>query len=79
MESDVAEVFRNVFGMDDLGDTAVLSVEDNPDWDSLLHITLVVSLEQEFGIKFTMEEIPKMINFGTVVEMVFEKVEHGKD
>jgi acyl carrier protein len=77
VESEVAAIFRDVFDVDDLGSLDSWSIETQDDWDSLIHIALVVAIEQEFEIKFAMEEIPKMISFGAIMEMVFEKVGHG--
>jgi acyl carrier protein len=34
--------------------------EDIEEWDSFAHVTLVLAVEQTFGVKCTAEEIPKL-------------------
>lgn len=33
--------------------------EDIPEWDSLAHLRLIMSIEETFSVKFPMLEIPK--------------------
>lgn len=42
-------------------------------WDSLQHINLVSSLEEEFDIRFSDEEIMEMMNFGLIVYIIKQK------
>lgn len=44
-------------------------------WDSLQHLNFVLAVEQEFGVRFTPEEIEKLISVNTVVEMLEAKPE----
>ncbi len=37
-----------------------LAMSDVETWDSLQHMNLIASLEQEFGVEFTFEEIVSM-------------------
>lgn len=39
-----------------------------PSWDSLKHIELVLSLEEEFNIKFDDDEILELLNVGSMVK-----------
>lgn len=48
------------------------SPEDLPQWDSIGHLNLISSLEEEFSIKFDDEQITQMLNFKLVVEIVKE-------
>jgi acyl carrier protein len=65
----IASVFNLEFG----------SIQDNasPDsisnWDSLNHMNLVVSLEEEFNIRFTDEEISEMLNLDLIVFTIKQK------
>jgi acyl carrier protein len=43
-------------------------------WDSLQHINLVSSLEEEFNIRFNDEEIVEMMNFGLIVFIIKQKI-----
>ena len=46
--------------------------ESSPDtiteWDSLKHMNLVLTIEQEFDIQFTEEQIIEMLNVALIVE-----------
>lgn len=44
-----------------------------PTWDSLTHMLLIVTLEQEFQIRFTMQDVVNMKNLGELVEKVCGK------
>lgn len=43
-------------------------------WDSANHISLVLALEEEFGISFDVTEIESMISFPDIVQGVAAKV-----
>ncbi len=42
-------------------------------WDSLGHLRLVLSVEQEFRVHFSAEEIPKLTSVGCIVESLKTK------
>lgn len=42
----------------EIGETT--SIENTPAWDSVAHLNLVLSLEQEFGLRFNAEEFMRM-------------------
>lgn len=67
------EVFHDFFA----DDTIVLSDEttanDIDEWDSLEHISLMVAVEDQFGIKFTMGEVNTMKNVGEMVDIILKR------
>ena len=50
------QIFREAFDDDKLTVTDSLSPETMPEWDSLAQVKLIVGCEEEFGVKFTVEE-----------------------
>lgn len=66
------EIFREVFEDDDIVVTDATSAADIEDWDSLTHITLVSSVEDEFDIKFSMKDVIGMKNVGEMVDIIME-------
>ena len=52
-------------------DTAVDTVEE---WDSLKHLSLVITLEQEFGVSFTVDQTIEILNY-PLIKIVL--AEHG--
>ncbi len=50
------QIFREAFDNDKLILADALSPETMPQWDSLAHMKLMMGCEEEFGVKFTIEE-----------------------
>lgn len=69
------EIFREVFEDDDIVVTEATSAADIEDWDSLTHITLISSVEEEFDIKFAMKDVIGMKNVGEMVDIIMEDKE----
>jgi acyl carrier protein len=51
-----------------------LTAESSPEnvalWESLRHMNLMMALEEEFGVRFTDEQIMDMVNVGTICKTV---------
>ena len=67
-------VFRDVFDDDSIVVKPETTSNDIEDWDSLEHINLVVAVEQEFGIKFNMNEVTTMKNVGEMVDIIISRI-----
>ncbi len=63
-------VFRDIFDDETIEVNANTTSSDIEDWDSLEHINLIVAIEQEFGMKFNMNEVTTMKNVGEMVEII---------
>ena len=50
------QIFREAFENDKLTLNDSFSPETMPAWDSLAHVKLIMGCEEEFGVKFTIEE-----------------------
>lgn len=64
------KVFQEVFEDDSIHVGPETTANDIEDWDSLEHINLVVAIEKQFQMKFTMGEITTMKNVGEMVEIL---------
>jgi acyl carrier protein len=53
----IQRVFREVFYDDELKLSDDLSPRTMPEWDSLAQVRLIASLEDEFNVKFTTDEL----------------------
>jgi acyl carrier protein len=67
-------ILRDVFDDDTLVATPELTAHDVKDWDSVSHITLIVAVEERFGIKFKTAEVEKMKDVGQMVERIETKL-----
>ena len=69
--SRLADVFRDVFDREvALADETTAA--DVPGWDSLNHITLIGTVEDEFDVKFPMKDVVGMKNVGELVDKIIE-------
>ncbi len=64
------EVFRDVFDDDTITVTEDTTAADVDDWDSLMHITLISAVEDEFDIKFNMKDVVSMKQVGDMVDII---------
>lgn len=65
-------VFRDVFDDDSIIVNDDTTANDIEEWDSLIHITLVSEIEDEFGVRFKMKEVTKMKNVGEMADKILE-------
>ena len=74
IESRIKNVMAVVFKItaSDIKDTD--SVDTIELWDSLKHMELIVSIEQEFEIELSLDEIVAMQNVGEIKRIVYDKV-----
>lgn len=75
------KIKKRIIGL--LADVLDLSTEDIPDnaspdnlerWDSLKHMLLVMSLEQEFDIKFSDDELTDLLTVDLIAEIISERL-----
>jgi acyl carrier protein len=69
----VTEVFIDVFDDEDIKLNDNTTSDDIEDWDSLEHVNLIVAIEKEFGMKFTMGEVTGMKNVGAMVDIIVDR------
>lgn len=68
------EVFRDVFGEDDIIVCDTTTASDIEGWDSLRHISLIAAIEDEFDVEFSMGQTVSMKNVGEMVDYIEEEV-----
>ena len=67
-------VFADVFDDDELTVNDETTAADVDGWDSLMHITLIDAVEEEFDISFDMKTIVKLKNVGEMVDVILENI-----
>ena len=50
------------------------SPDNTESWGSLNHMKLVVSLEEEFNVQFTDDDITELINMKLIITVLLEKL-----
>ena len=67
------QIFREAFDNEKLTLTDALSPESMPQWDSLAHVKLMMGCEEEFGVKFTIEETVESTSVGKLKSVLASK------
>lgn len=67
-------IFREVFDDDSITVTDATTAADIDGWDSLMHITLISAVEDEFDISFNMKDVVKMKNVGDMADIIENEV-----
>lgn len=69
----VNAIFQDEFDDESICVTDVSTADDIEEWDSLEHINLIVAIEKEFGMNFTMGEVTSMKNVGAMVDIILSR------
>lgn len=71
------EVFRDVFDDEEIVIDGNTTAADIDGWDSLTHVQLVVAVEDEFGLKFSMVETNSLHNVGEFIALIDKKLKEA--
>ncbi len=66
----ISEILKDVFGDNSLKITENTTANDIAKWDSLNHITIMMSIEDQFSIEFDMEKMHTLKNIGAIIDIV---------
>ena len=66
-------VFIDVFDDEDLTISNSTNSDDIEEWDSLNHISLVLSIEKCFNIRFMTGEVQSLKDVGEMIELLEKK------
>ena len=65
-------IFDNVF-LEPVELTPSLSAKDVPEWDSLMHISLMVAVEKAFSVRFRVGEVENTHNVGEFADLILKR------
>jgi acyl carrier protein len=66
-------IFCEVFDNSAIKLTRETAAKDVPEWDSLMHIQLVVAVEKHFKVRFAPGEIERLNNVGEFLDLISRK------
>lgn len=77
----IETIFKEIFLDETLEISENTSPADIEEWDSLAHITILTTIEKEFGIQFTSKDMNDIIDIQTLIDALykFEKVNSDKN
>ena len=64
------EIFCDVFDDEDIVLSDDTTADDIEDWDSLEQINLLVAIEKQFSIKFSLADVADLENVGAMADLV---------
>jgi acyl carrier protein len=67
-------IFRKVFNDDTIVLDNKLTANDIGTWDSLTHMLMITDVENTFSIKFSLREINKLKDAGTLINLIESKL-----
>ena len=65
-------IFDNLF-LEPVELTPSLSAKDVPEWDSLMHISLMVAVEKAFAVRFRVGEVENTRNVGDFADLIIKR------
>lgn len=66
-------IFRDVFQDEELNIAEDMTAADIDDWDSVMHINLILTVEEHFGVRFKSSEVARLQSIGELHNLVVEK------
>ena len=74
---ELQQIFSQVFGVAEV--TPSTTSDDIDAWTSLTNVQLVMTIESEFGIQFSLGEFEALENVGELSELIARKVEGKRE
>jgi acyl carrier protein len=71
----VRRVLRDTFVDDRLVITEDTKLADISEWDSELHVTLILALEQEFDVRLTAKEASQSVAIRPILDLLESKID----
>ena len=75
IEKKLEKVFRDVFDDEKINIFNEMTANDIEEWDSLMHIHLIIAIEKVFNIRFDTTEVVNTENVGEFIDLVIDKHE----
>ena len=70
----VTDILRILFNRPDLELNDNLTAKDVPGWDSFNHVNLIINIEEEFGVRFSNDEVGGIQNVGNLKKLLATKI-----
>ncbi len=67
-------IFHEIFNDESIVLNDEMTSADVENWDSLTHMLMVTSVEEQFGIKFKLKDLNAMKNVGDIVRIIGERL-----
>jgi acyl carrier protein len=75
MHKSIEEIISGALKLSIKEITNDMLMKDTDAWDSLSHMSLILALEEEYAIEFSMDEIVSMVSVLSIREIVKNKLD----
>ena len=69
----LSDIFKVLFNRPDLELNDNLTAKEVPGWDSFNHVNLIINIEEEFGVRFSNDEVGGMQNVGNLKKLPYKR------
>ena len=73
IEKKLEKVFHDVFDDEEINIFNEMTANDIEEWDSLMHIHLIIAIEKVFDIHFDTSEVVNTSNVGEFIDLLIKK------
>lgn len=70
-------IFDNIFTLP-VTVSASLTADDVDEWDSMIHISLILAIEEEFGVRFRTGEAEGLAHVGELADLILKHLDHAR-
>ena len=70
MNERLKNIMANVFGIEVEEINEMTSVDNCEQWDSFQHMSLLVAIEEEFGLNLDDDEVLRMRDFASIIDVL---------
>jgi acyl carrier protein len=70
----LTEIFQEVFDDDTITVSRATTAADVDGWESVMHVTLMISVERAFGIRFRSGDVAGLKNVGELADLIDRQV-----
>lgn len=70
----VNDIFKDAFDRENLVISFETTSADVDGWDSLMQMNLIEMIEDEFGMRFDMDEVVGMENVGSMIDIILARI-----
>ncbi|MFH2047097.1 MAG: acyl carrier protein [Pseudomonadota bacterium] len=74
VKRDLQSIFREVFDDNSIEIFDEMTANDIEEWDSLMHIQLLLAIERKFNVAFKTEDVMEIQNVGQFVDYLMKKI-----
>lgn len=74
IKKNVRDILIMVLKHQEFDMTDTMAAKDVRGWDSLSHMIIIAEIEKMFGIKFKLRELNKLVNMGTLLDLIDSKL-----